>query len=312
VPEIPEWVKELEDLTIIQESTYGDVSINSIEKKLDNYIINALKSNKNIVMPVISQERLELVLLTLKKLQEKKLLSTSVKIFIHTELGKEYLNKVYLDSNDIIDFMPKNTKLIARDDFKTALAYKGLKIILSSSGMADKGCVRYYLRNVLPREDYTVIFTCYTPKGSLGYKLRTATKGEFIRIDNQFVNLLCDVKHSGELSKHVKFEGIVYFINQFKHVKNILLTHGETKTKALLYNKLKNVYPDKNIFIMNRETGFKLDQNMDITTYPTNFKNDTEFIRKYSNQKKHSNAKNNKCNKHHYNKTIKKKYFNKK
>lgn len=274
VKPIPNWVKRLNNLTIIQESTYGDTSKNTIEKTLEKHILTSINDNKNIVMPVISQERLELVLLTLKVLQDKNLLDTKVKIFIHTNLGTQYLNNIYLNNKEIVDFMPKNVVIVPKGDFSTALDYAERKIILSSSGMADNGCVKFYLQHILHRTDYTIIFTCYTPKGTLGHKLRNMSKGDEVKINNEPCILKCDVKHSGELSKHVKVEDIIKYIEQFDDVKNILITHGETKTKESLCTKLKEVFPEKNIFIMDRQTGFKLNPDMDITTYPTNLKND--------------------------------------
>ena len=295
VKDIPEWVLKLENLTIIQESTYGSTSVDDVNKNLNEHILNALSKNKNILFPVISQERLELVLYRLKLLQDSKLLSKDIKIYVHTELGKEYLEKVYLDSKEIIDFMPKNVVLIPKGDFETAISDKNQKIILSSSGMAENGCVRFYLKEILPKEDYTVIFTCFTPKETLGYKLRNSIKGSFVKIDDVTVPLCCDVKHSGELSKHVKYEDIIKYINQFRSVKNVLLTHGETKTKTILHSNLQKVFPNINFYITNRETGFKLDPNCDITTYATEFVTESDF--QYNAKEVTKSTKKKKCKK---------------
>lgn len=288
VKEIPEWVLKLQNLSIIQESTYGATHTNEVKKVLDGYIMDALNIGNNILFPVISQERLELVLLKLKQLQDNNLLSTAIKIFVHTELGKQYLENVYLKSKDIIDFMPKNVELIDKGDFETALMHTGQKIILSSSGMADRGCVRFYLKNFLPRKNFTVIFTCYTSRETLGYKLRNSVKGTFIHIDDAYVPLYCDIKHTSQLSKHAKFEDIVEYIQQFKHVKNVFLTHGETKVKNILYENLSQVFPDINLYIMNRETGFKIDSNIDVTTSPTNFEMEFSYNSKQYNNKNSS------------------------
>ena len=302
VKEIPKWVLELPNLTVIQESTYGNTSISEVKETLDEYILTSINSGNNLLFPVISQERLELVLYRLKLLQDKKLLSKSIKIFVHTELGKEYLERVYLKFKDIIDFMPKNVELIQKGDFETALVHTGQKIILSSSGMAEQGCVRFYLKNFLPRKDFTVIFTCYTSKETLGYKLRNSVKGTYIHIDDAYVPLYCDVKHSGELSRHAKFEHIVAFLSQFKNLKNVLLTHGETKTKNLLHSRLSKVFTNVNFYVMNRETGFKVDYDSNITTYATNFVIDFVYDKKAAskNGKKGSNSKKNKNKKQKY------------
>ena len=275
VKDIPEWVLKLPNLTIIQESTYGSTHVEDVTENLDEHITTALANGNNILFPVISQERLELVLYRLKLLQDTNQLSKAVKIFVHTELGKQYLERVYLKAKDIIPFMPSNVEIIQKGDFETALMHTGQKIILSSSGMADQGCVRFYLKNFLPRKDFTVIFTCYTPKESLGYKLRHSPKDTYIHIDDACVPLYCDVKHSGELSRHCKYEDIVEYIEQFHNAKNVLLTHGETRTKNILYTELVEKFPNLNFYIMNRKTGFKLDVDSSVSTYPTKFPNST-------------------------------------
>ena len=288
--ELPEYVKNLPNLTIIQESTYGNISKETMVPKLKNYVFSSLEAGKNILMPVISQERLELVLLELKKMQEEKLLNKAIKIFIHTPLGVEYLNKIYLNNPEIHDFMPDNACIVPKEDFETVLEHTGQKIILSSSGMADQGVVRFYLKDILYRTDYSIIFTCFTVKGTLGYRLKNSPKGAYFQIDDKTVPLRCDVMHTSELSRHIKYEDIVYFLNQFPYLKNILLTHGEIKAKNYLYGSLKKEtsLKDKNIHIMNRDTGFKIDPNMDIEPYPTNLVTPTsiEYITKEKTHKK--------------------------
>ena len=286
IPCIPEWVKRLPNLTIIQESTYGNVSVNDVNYCFENYVTSSLNNGKNILLPVISLERLEIVLNKLKFMQEEETLNSSVKIFIHTELGRQYLENVYLSSRNIKEFMPKNVEILSKDDYETALKYPFNKIIISSSGMADKGTVRFYLKNILQNKNYSIIFTCYTEKSTLGHKLRTMQKGDTVRIDDLDLALLCDVKHTGEFSRHVKFEQILDFINQFDSVKNILLTHGTTNTKEQLLKKLSCVYPDKDICVMCREVGFKLDKELNISTYTPTY---------YSMSKKDKKLKVRKC-----------------
>lgn len=271
VPEIPEWVKRLPNLTIITESTYGNTSVDDVKFVFHNYITDAIRDRKNILFPVISLERLELVLYELKKMQDNGELSKSVKIFVHTELGKKYLNDIYLKSPDIINFMPENVELISKDDYETVLKYRKRKFIISSSGMADKGCVRFYLKNVLHRKNFLILFTCFTEKSTLGHKLRNLQKNDEITIDEINCKIACSVKHTSELSRHAKYEDILNFINQFNDVKNILITHGSKNIKEILCSRLKVIYPEKNIFIMNRSTGFKLDPEMNISTYTPTF-----------------------------------------
>ncbi len=271
VKAFPEWVLNLDNLNIVQESTYGTKSLSSIPYVFDNYIQEEISKNKFIELPVITQERLELVLLRLKKLQDCGKLSNFIPIYIHTELGKQYLNNIYLHNKEINHFMPKNVKILKKDDYVTALLAPNPKILLAGSGMADAGSIKFYLKNTLHRSDVSVIFTCYTADNTLGSILKHCKTGNTVRLSCQNIPVNATIKSTSEFSHHVKFEQTLNFLSRFNSISNVFLTHGETAQKNMLCTELKSKSNNFDVYILDRNTGYNITAPNYVTSYITNF-----------------------------------------
>ena len=56
VPPIPKWVHQL-PITIVQESTYGDMDSTDIDFVFENNVLSALSQGKEVVIPVFSLGR---------------------------------------------------------------------------------------------------------------------------------------------------------------------------------------------------------------------------------------------------------------
>ncbi len=272
VKPFPDFVYDLKNLSIITECTYATTKISDIEKTFNDYILNAVNNNRFIVIPSISLERLELILLRLKTLQEDNLLDTSIPIYIHSELGKQYYNAIY-KNGECIDVMPTNCEFIAKGDYETVLNDKRFpKILLASSGMADKGNILYYLPRVISDDRVTIIFTCYQSKSTLGYRIKNSTLGERIVVNKISQKRLCDVKCTSEFSHHIKQDQSIAFFNKFSSLSNIFLNHGEIKTMALYNAYLKEIFENKGIYTTNREIGYRISSDSTVSAYRSSLK----------------------------------------
>lgn len=280
----PNFVYNLEDLSIVMESTYATTNKYEVEKNFDDYLTSALKKKNFVVIPSISQERLELVLLRLKTLQENNVLDVKIPIYIHSILGQEYYYKIYKNS-DCIDCMPKNCKFV--QDYDTVLRVNSPKILLASSGMADKGNIINYLPYIVSNQNASIIFTCYQGKGTLGYTIKHSNYGERIFVKGTSQKRYCQVKCTGEFSKHIKCDESILFLQKFSSLKNIFITHGEKKVKDSFSKTLTKIFKNTDIFIMNRETSFYISPISGTTSFPSNFKS----LEHYTNLKYKQNYK---------------------
>lgn len=278
IPEIPKWVKKLK-LIVIQESTYGDTSRNSVEKTYSETLISLLRDNKTILSPVIACERAETVLYKLKELQDYNLLPKSVPIYLAGSLACEYF-KIY-SMHSIIDFIPENLTLVTSNNIcihsemlngkniqftdeipEEVLNSKGPKIILTTSGMADKGKAPFYLSKLVHRKDVSVVFTCFLPSNTLGYTLKNCKRGQEhtfnVYGEKIQTEINCEIFCTNEFSSHAKSDQLIDFLQIFPNLVGVFINHGEIKTKELYAQMVSNLVKPSFVHIMDRSTFFSI------------------------------------------------------
>ena len=89
VPPLPEWVLDL-PLTLIQESTYGDMNSSEIEKCFKENILKCLEKGGTVVAPVFSLGRSQEILYELKCMQEAGALDVNIPIYLDGKLAIRY------------------------------------------------------------------------------------------------------------------------------------------------------------------------------------------------------------------------------
>ena len=256
VPQIPTWVKNL-DVIIFQEATYGDSTTKDIVKKYDEDIISLIEKNYTVLQPVIACERTEQILLRLKNLQETGKISTKVPIYLDGPLAIDYL-LLYL-KHSIVDFLPKNLHIILSKEksydfmrknkdisFKQDIFVESKidlsvllngrpKIILSTSGMADHGNAKSYISLLADKENTAIYFTCFTPQGTLGYKLKNLKKGKELHLnvygEKTSIIFNATVLETSEFSAHARGDKLIDYINSFKTVSGVFINHGDESVK---------------------------------------------------------------------------------
>ena len=280
VPGIPKWVKKL-DLIIIQESTYGDSTTNDIKYTYDEKIVELINSNKTVISPVIACERAEQVLLRLKNLQDNNLISKKVPIYLAGSLACEYF-KIFA-INSIVDFIPENLTIV--NSKKTNIESQMLegknlefideipdeilnsqsaKILLSTSGMADKGKAPYYLSKLVHREDVAVLFTCFLPSNTLGYTLNN------LKADSEFTfkvygekiktEINCEFFCTNEFSSHAKSDQLIDFLRIFPNIQGVFINHGTLKTKETYEDKVLDLVNPPFVNILDRSIYYSLSE----------------------------------------------------
>lgn len=253
VPEIPKWVKKLK-LIAIEESTYGDSTTCDITYTYSETILDLISKNKTVLSPVIACERTEQVLLKLKMLQDSNLLSKSIPIYLAGTLACEYF-KIYACKSKV-DFIPENLTLVCSKDLNihsemldgknvtfiqeipdVILDSKSPKIILTTSGMADKGKAPYYLSKLSNRDDVTILFTCYLPSSTLGYTLKNMKKGNECTFtvygEKIKTELNADIVCCNEFSSHAKADQLLELLKTFDNLVGVFVNHGNLKAKEI-------------------------------------------------------------------------------
>lgn len=253
---IPEWVHDL-DITIVQESTYGDTLSSSVKETFNMKMLLLLEEKKSIFIPAIALERVETILYHLKQLQDTGNLDKSIPIYLDGNLAITYFHR--FKRYTTVDFVPANLNIV-EDDMREDIIRSGRQqIILSTSGMADHGPAPIYLQNFLERENYCVFFTSYTPDYTLGGKLKETNYGDEIEINGSLIYLKCEIAETTEFSSHAKADELRDFLTEFKNLKCLIINHGEIDSKETYYNYVKNSMKIKDIKIIDRYTVIRID-----------------------------------------------------
>lgn len=261
VEDIPKWVKKL-PITIIQESTYGDLNSTDVECCFEDNIVQAAKQGKEILIPAFSQGRFQELLLFLRNMQEIGLLDTKIPIYLDGKLAFQFTN-LYLRKDlglkeECRDFIPDNSCFVDDDFRKKILTDKEPKIIITTSGMATYGPARTYLPVMVGRKNALVHFTGYNAEGTLGRRVLECEDGQEVLIGGMNIIKHAEVKNTGEFSGHAKADEMIEFLKGFENIKFILINHGSTDTKINFMEQVQKEVNPKNIDILDRQYFYRI------------------------------------------------------
>ena len=160
-------------INIVQESTYGKTSKDTIEYTFRKYLLNSIKNKETCIIPVFSQGRAQEIPYELKQMQQEGLLDTSIPIFADGKLSYSYTN-FYLNHSEFLkkevkNFLPENFNFVKDNiEREKLLTDRSCKIILTTSGMGNYGPAQTYLPYYISRPKCSIIFCGYTTPDSLG------------------------------------------------------------------------------------------------------------------------------------------------
>lgn len=278
VPELPQWVLDL-PLTIICESTYGNMDSFEITECFEKNILKCLKNNGTVVAPVFSLGRSQEILYRLKCMQDRGVLDTEIPIYLDGNLAIRY---TFLIANnpevkpEARNFFPQNLTFVNKDNRESLLdenASSGRKIILTTSGMGTHGPAQLYIPRYLTEKNALIHFTGYTAEGTLGDKLRKTAHNDFLEVNGSSVKKVADVEYTSEFSSHAKADEIIDFLKKFNNIRCILLNHGEIDTKADFAQRIcKELSLNQKVKILGREYFFRISPYGFVKQISTKFK----------------------------------------
>lgn len=258
---VPEWVLDL-PITIIQESTYGDMDSTEMEKCFKSNVLKCLSNGGSVVAPVFSLGRSQEILYELKCMQETGELSVEVPIYLDGKLAIKYTTLHYTDGLDVKhemrDFLPINCTFINKLNRSKVLKDVNPKILLTTSGMGSYGPAQLYIPEYISRKNVLIHFTGYTAEGTLGHRLKTAEKGGTVEIGGIVVRKFADVEYTKEYSAHAKADEMIEFLQQFKNLKLVLINHGEEETKSIFAERVLDEVETKRVGVLGRDYFFRV------------------------------------------------------
>lgn len=274
VPDLPQWVLDL-PLTIIQESTYGDMDSNEIKPCFESNILEAVHERKTIVVPVFSLGRSQEISYILKNLQDSNDLDVNIPIYLDGSLTQEY-TRIFLEEDVGIkesakDFLPRNLTYINKGNRWDVVEDTDCKIILTSSGMGSYGPAQVHIPEVISRKNGLIHFTGYTAEGTLGRRLQETEYRATVSVGGLVVRKFGDVKYTKEFSAHAKADEMIAFLKKFNHLKLVLINHGEPEVKETFATRVLDSVETKNVGVLGRDYLFRINPYGLVKTMGTKF-----------------------------------------
>ena len=261
VSELPKWVREL-PLTIVQESTYGNMDSSEMIPCFRKNISEKMKKGGTIVIPVFSLGRSQEVLKTLRNMQDTGELDSNIPVYLDGRLAINY-TLIYLKENfgfyeDCLDFLPNNTVFVDSSSRQTIVDSKDSKIIVTTSGSGSYGPAPFYLQNYLGDKNALIHFTGYLFEDSLGRRIKETPDGEFVKVGGIVLRKYAQIEFTAEYSAHAKADEMIEFLKKFSNLKAVLVNHGETATKEIFAERIVKEVNVKDVAILDRNYFFRI------------------------------------------------------
>ena len=248
--EIPEWVKELPKDVII-ESTYGYMDSSEVEYHYEEDISQIIASGKSILQMAFAQERAQIILYKIKKLQDCGRIPRYLHIYVDGSLA-QFFTKAMQKYTDI-DFMPKNVTFVDKYNRPEVIAGNEQKIIVTTSGMADHGPAQIYIPKLVSRQDYVFYFPGYVSPSSLGYKIQHSDDGT-IKIGKETYDIGVEVYSTGEFSSHAKSDELIALLRNLGIINTIMINHGQLEYQYMLKDKIVTEKIGKRVEVLSGHT----------------------------------------------------------
>ena len=264
VDPLPEWVTRL-PVTIVIESTYGNMQSSDVKKVFKENSLRALKQGKIEVAPVFSLGRAQEGLSETKKWQDSGELSTEIPIYLAGKLSWGYTNillknpEVFRIKKDMQNFLPKNFHYVDNDTLKILLLNKNPKLIFTSSGMATHGPALTLVPQYLRDSNAMIHFMGYLAENSKGYQIMHTPYGESIKFKGRMIPKFAEVYTTSEYSAHAKENVLIKLLNTFVDKRMVIVNHGQTAVQNIFAQQVVKQTNARDVGIFGGENVFRVD-----------------------------------------------------
>jgi metallo-beta-lactamase family protein len=243
-PEKPEWADYL-----FMESTYGNKNHpqESVSDKLVELINKTIHNRGNLIIPSFAVERLQTLMFLLWKLYNENRIP-NIPIFIDSPMGNNVLS-VFQNFPDwhklpMKDFNAMNNRMNIITSYKETwetIDNPQPKVVIAGSGMVTGGRVLTYLKQMIDKENTTVLLVGYQAEGTRGRQL---LEGAYeLKFFGKYYPVKAEVHHIESLSAHADQQGLLDWTSNIKNIpEETFLIHGEPTAQDALRVKLRDSY----------------------------------------------------------------------
>jgi metallo-beta-lactamase family protein len=237
------------------ESTYGDRLHGEThpDVQLAEIINSAVKTNSPVLIPAFAVGRTQEILYQIRELEEDKKIpvvpvrvdspmaaqATQVYNRWREEHDEEYASILARQRHPLRTGSMVTTS--SREDSKRLNGEKGIRIIISASGMMTGGRVMHHAKYILPDPNAIIIFVGYQAAGTVGRRISEGEKE--VRIMKDWIPVRCRVERIDSFSAHADWKAVLRWLSGLPSApKRIFTTHGEPDAAQAMAQHIRDKF----------------------------------------------------------------------
>lgn len=224
--------------TVFIETTYGDRNHRSFKESKEEFedaVLKTLYRGGNVLIPSYALERAQDILFVLREMYERDILP-ECQVFLDSPLAIN-ATRIFLQNPDFFD---RETYRIFRErdpfnfpylkftreveESKKINDIKSGAIIIAGSGMLTGGRILHHLKHNLWREECSLIFVGFQPKGTLGRRIIEGA--EKVKVLGEEIAVRAEVYTINGFSSHADQRELTEWLSHASPERTFLV-HGE-------------------------------------------------------------------------------------
>ena len=245
-----------------KESLNGGSPIDFLEKVILEQVVG---KNKTLWIPSFAVHRATALYLYLYEIfqRNEEIRKANIPIFFcgrmmldaHRTIAKDkfdcYYDEEWLDKKDILRKEPFGF-LVEKKDVEHYCYNNGRKIVISSSGMFDKGYSSLLADSYIANKKVSTLACGYQGENTLGWAIRNGD--EYANVNGTLKKVRCSFEGTiPGMSGHANHQGLIDFVKSLNQnvLKDVILVHGTTEAKEELQADLqKELSSNKKVHII--------------------------------------------------------------
>lgn len=235
------------------ETTYGDRNHRSFKESKEEFedaVLKTLYRGGNVLIPSYALERAQDILFVLREMYERDILP-ECQVFLDSPLAIN-ATKIFLQNPEFFD---EETYRIFKERDPFNFPYlkftreveesqkindiKSGAIIIAGSGMLTGGRILHHLKHNLWREECSLIFVGFQPKGTLGRKIIEGA--DKVRILGEEIAVRAEIYTINGFSSHADQRELGEWLSHAKPKKAFLI-HGEVEKMEAFGDYIREKY----------------------------------------------------------------------
>ncbi|MEY5004379.1 MAG: hypothetical protein RLZZ594_409 [Actinomycetota bacterium] len=239
---------------IVTESTYGDREHVQSTTNFEDAINQTIDRGGSVLIPAFAVDRTEIILVQLREMMENGVIRR-VPVYADSPMALRalafYREAIDEDSPEIRDeivtawrgrdpFDPGTlVELPTVEDSKTINNPKTPCIIISASGMATGGRVVHHLRDMLPKQQHTIMLVGFQAMGTRGRRLVEGE--EEVKMHGVMVPVRAQIEQIQSFSVHADSDELIDWLKTGTEAPGqVFVVHGEAGAADVFSDRIKS------------------------------------------------------------------------